>query len=293
MNEKDQTAKSFSEKWHKNRRLAFADTLDEKSDIQHWILTRNGLGNVDGLREWLSTRRRILDAGCGNGRVTALLRRFAPDATEVVGIDLTSSDVAAENLAGAPNVHFENRDLLEDLSSLGEFDLIYCQEVLQHTDDPAAAFRNVAGRLAPGGEIAIYVYKVKPPVREWTDDFVRERISGLPYEEALAAMAEVTALGKALSELNVEVTVPDVGVLGIDGGTYDIQRFIYHHFAKLFWNADMGFEASAAVNLDWYHPQLATRHTLEEVDAWFEAAHLTVVHRHVDPYGITMRGTRS
>ncbi|HEY5229665.1 MAG TPA: class I SAM-dependent methyltransferase, partial [Galbitalea sp.] len=133
VNGKQQTAKSFSEKWHNNRQLAFATTLLEDSDIQRWIRTRNGLGNLAGLEKWLSTRKRVLDAGCGNGRVTALLRRYAPDDTQVVGIDLTAADVAAENLAGAPNIQFETRNLLGDLSGLGEFDLIYCQEVLHHT----------------------------------------------------------------------------------------------------------------------------------------------------------------
>jgi SAM-dependent methyltransferase len=288
-----QTAKSFSEKWHKNRQLAFAETLDEKSDIQNWILTRNGLGNIDGLKTWLSARTRVLDAGCGNGRVTALLRRYSPDEVQVVGIDLTSADVAAENLAGAPNVHFETRDLLEDLSDLGEFDLIYCQEVLQHTGDPAGALQNVASLLASGGEIAIYVYKIKPPIREFSDDLVRDRISDLPYEDAMAAMRQITELGRALSDLNVDVTVPDVSVLGIEAGTYDVQRLIYNFFAKLFWNPDMEFEASAAINYDWYHPQLATRHTLEEVQGWFLEAGLKVIHSYVDPYGITMRGIRT
>ena len=64
--------------------------------------------------------------------------------TEIVGIDLTAADVAAHNLADAPNVHFETRDLLEDLSGLGEFDLIYCQEVPHHIGDAAGAFRNLA-----------------------------------------------------------------------------------------------------------------------------------------------------
>lgn len=292
MNDKQQTAKSFSEKWHNNRRLAFNETLNENSDIQRWILTRNGLGNVDGLKSWLSTRERVLDAGCGNGRVTALLRRFAPNDAQVVGIDLTAADVAAENLADTPNVHFEKRDLLGDLSGLGKFDLIYCQEVLHHTGDPAAAFRNVAGLLSDGGEIAVYVYKIKPPIREFTDDLVRDRISSLPYEEAMAAMRQITELGRVLSDLKVNVTAPDVSVLNIEAGTYDIQHFIYHFFAKLFWNSEMDFEASAAINYDWYHPQFATRHTLEEVEGWFDAAGLKIVHRLVDHYGITVRGMR-
>jgi len=291
--DKQQTAKSFTEKWHNNRDLAFANTLKEGSDIQRWILTRNGLDTPDGLRDWLADRRRVLDAGCGNGRVTALLRQYAPEQTEVVGIDLTAADVAAANLEGAPNTRFEERDLLGDLTGLGEFDLIYSQEVLHHTGDPGGAFRNLAELLAPGGELAIYVYKVKPPIREYTDDLVRDRISELPYDEAMAAMRQITELGRALTDLNVEVTVPDVDVLEIPGGTYDVQRFLYHFFGKFFWNSELDFESNAAINYDWYHPQLATRHTLEEVEGWFADSGLDIIHRHVDPYGITVRGLRA
>lgn len=287
-----QTAKSFSEKWHNNRQLAFTETLREDSDIFNWILTRNGLAGTASLSNWLANRRRVLDAGCGNGRVTALLRQYAKDDTHVMGIDLTASHIAAENLAGATNVSFERRDLLEDLSGLGKFDLIYCQEVLHHTADPAAAFLNLTRCLADDGEIAIYVYKLKAPMREYCDDLIRDRISDLPYEQAMTAMRQITELGRALSDLKVEVTVPAVDVLGIQQGTYDVQRFIYHFFTKCFWNPDMDFEANAAINYDWYHPQLCTRHTLEEVEGWFEGAGLSIVHRHVDPYGITVRGVK-
>jgi SAM-dependent methyltransferase len=289
---KQQTAKSFSDKWSNNRQLAFDETLREGSDIFNWILTRNGLASTADLSDWLADRRRILDAGCGNGRITALLRRHADDETQVVGIDLTASHIAAENLAGAPNVHFEKHDLLEDLTGIGKFDLIYCQEVLHHTADPAGAFQNLSRSLADGGEIAIYVYKLKAPMREFCDDLIRDRISGLPYEEAIAAMRQITELGQVLSDLKTTVTVPAVDVLGIQAGTYDIQRFIYHFFAKCFWNPDMIFDDNAAINYDWYHPQLCTRHTLDEVQGWFERAGLTVVHQHVDHYGITMRGLK-
>jgi hypothetical protein len=101
------------------------------------------------------------------------------------------------------------------------------------------------------------------------------------------------ALGKSLADANVRVTVPDVPLLGIEAGEYDVQRFVYHFFLKCFWNPALSAEENAAINYDWYHPQLASRHTLDEVEAWFERANLTVVHRHVDHYGITVRGQRS
>lgn len=289
---KKQTAKSFSEKWHNNRQLAFDETLREGSDILNWILSRNGFSSTVELRKWLAGRDRVLDAGCGNGRVTALLRKYSDIHTQIVGIDLTASHIAEENLSDEANVHFEKRDLLEDLSGLGKFDLIYCQEVLHHTANPEGAFQNLTRQLVDGGEIAIYVYKIKAPVREYSDDLIRGKISTKSYDEAMIAMRQITELGRILSELNVNVTVPDVEVLGIQAGTYDIQRFIYHHFAKCFWNPDMDFSANAAINYDWYHPQLCTRHTLEEVELWFHSAGLKIIHRHVDPYGITVRGIK-
>jgi SAM-dependent methyltransferase len=285
------TRRSFADKWHHNPALALATTLEEGSEIQRWILERNGFSTLADFEGYLSARRRVLDAGCGNGRVTALLRRHSDAAmTEVVGIDLTAASVARENLAGAENVEIHEWDLLGDLRPLGTFDFIYCQEVLHHTAEPERAFANLCGILEPGGEIAIYVYRQKAPLREYADDFVRDRISELPYEEAMVACEQITALGRAVSDLDVEVEVPAVDLLGIEAGKYPVHRFLYHFFLKCFWNAELSFQENAAINYDWYHPQLATRHTMDEVLGWFERQGLKVCHTHLDPYGITVRG---
>jgi SAM-dependent methyltransferase len=287
------TEKSFRDKWHENPRGFFDETLREGSDTQNWILARNGFDSPEALRRYLASKRRVLDAGCGNGRVSALLRRLSsPAATEVVGIDLVAADIARRNLAGEPNTRFETRDLLGELSGLGSFDFIYSQEVLHHTADPSRAFANLGGLLAPDGEIAIYVYRAKAPAREFVDDYVRRRITDLHYGEAVAHCHEITELGRALAESGAKVKVPTVRVLGIEAGEYDVQRFVYHFFAKCYWNPDVSFDENVMINYDWYHPQLASRHTLEEVLQWFAGAGLDVVHRHVDFYGITVRGRR-
>lgn len=231
------------------------------------------------------------DAGCGNGRVTALLRSCSPvDHTDIVAFDLVAADVARRNLAGYERIDVREADLLGDLSGLGRFDFIYCQEVLHHTSDPEKAFRNLCSLLEPGGEIAVYVYKQKAPVREFVDDFVRARISGLSYEDAMKTAEQITALGKVLSELRTDVDVPAVEALGIPAGRYDLQRFLYHFFMKCFWNPELSFHDNAVINYEWYHPQLCSRHTVEEIRAWFDRAGLRVLHEHVDFYGITMRG---
>lgn len=288
------TAQSFRDKWHNNEDLVFTQTTQEDSDIFNWIVTRNGWKDADGIRAYLGSRTRILDAGCGNGRVTSLLRKYSdPASAEIVGLDLTAADVAARNLANEENVHFVQHDLLDDLTSLGNFDFIYCQEVLHHTENPQQSFQNLVKCLQPGGEIAIYVYKLKAPIREFADDYVRDKIQSMSYEEALQHCAEISQFGRALTELKTKVTVPKVELLGIEAGEYDVQRLIYHFFLKCFWNSELGSEANDVINYDWYHPQTATRHTLPEVRSWFGDARLTIVHECVDPYGITIRGLRN
>jgi len=287
------TADSFRDKWQQNKRLAFEETLREGSDIFSWILQRNGFGSPEELIEYLKDKRRVLDAGCGNGRVTALLRNYCPVTAEIVGIDLVSSGIAQENLEAfglSDHVFFYEKDLLGNLEDLGKFDFIYCQEVLHHTPEPEKALKNLSSLLIAGGEIAIYVYRKKAPAREFVDDYLRARVSGLQYHDAIRVCSQITELGRVLSEEHVTVKSPHIEVLGIEAGEYDLQRFVYHFFMKCFWNPNLTFEENVVINYDWYHPQIATRHTLEEVRGWFTHAHLEVVHENVDFYGITVRG---
>jgi len=290
--QRQQTYTSFSDKWSQNKTLAFSETLKEGSDIFNWIINRNGFSNSKEFAIYLSGKNKILDAGCGNGRVTALLHNYAHKDASLTGIDLTAADVAKENLRHLERIEVFEKDLLSDLSDLGKFDFIYCQEVLHHTADPKAAFLNLTKNLAMNGEIAIYVYKLKAPIREFVDDFIRDQISEMPYEIAMNSMRELTEFGRILSELKLKITLPKVDVIGIEAGEYDIQRVLYHHFIKCFWNADLGYEENVAINYDWYHPQLCTRHTIDEILDWFSEAGLKVEHQLVDHYGITVRGCK-
>lgn len=292
MNSDTNTKKSFSDKWNNNKDLAFENTLKEGSEIQNWILNRNGWNDLSQLQSFLKEKKRILDAGCGNGRVTKLLRDNSPTTTEVVGIDLVAHKVAEENLANDDNVYFYEKDLLNDLSDLGVFDFIYSQEVLHHTKNPKEAFKNLVSILAADGTIAIYVYKKKAPIREYTDDYIRDLIRNYSYDEAMKVSDDITKLGKVLSELNINLDIPEIKELGIQAGNYSIQRFFYHFFMKCYWNNDLPFDANSAINYDWYHPQDCSRHTMEEIMQWFEKSNLKVTHAYEDFYGITMHGKK-
>jgi len=288
---KRQTQRSFSDKWTHNPTLALKQTLDEKSEIHKWILSRNGFRNAEDAWRHLRTYSRILDAGCGNGRVTALLATLCPQ-SRIVGVDIIDLAVARENTQPYPNVEMMSADLTQDLSHLGNFDFIYCQEVLHHTSDAAATFRSLVGILEKKGKIAIYVYRKKAPIREFVDDYLREKISNMDYGEAMETCRRVAGLGKGLSEVDAEVYVDEIPSLGIAKGKYPVQRLVYHFFMKCFWNPELTPEENAAINYDWYHPQNCSRHTMEEVLGWFGRNKLRVTWKHEDPYGITVHGVK-
>src|SRR6185436_11761106 len=95
----------------------------------------------------------------------------------------------------------------------------------------------------------------KAPVREFTDDYVRDRVAALSPQEAWTELEQLTRLGRALAELEAVVEVTeDVPLLGITAGRYDVQRLIYWHFAKLYLNPKLSFDENTHVQFDWYHP---------------------------------------
>ena len=288
------TKESFKNKWENNPDLVFSETLREDSDIFKWILSRNGFSTPRQFELFLSDKKRILDAGCGNGRITALLRKYSdPKNTQIVAIDLVASTIAQKKLSGAHNILFYSKDLLGDLSDIGKFDFIYCQEVLHHTSNPFKSFQNLVSLLNKGGEIAIYVYKKKAPTREFVDDYVRSTIAGKDYESAMKICEDITTIGKILHEKDIKIRVPEIAVLEIKEGEYNLQRFIYHFFMKCFWNPDISFHENAVINYDWYHPHNCSRHTIEEITDWFKSENLKITHSHSDFYGITMKGFKS
>jgi SAM-dependent methyltransferase len=112
-------------------------------------------------REWIHPNRiedfagkEVLDAGCGGGHH---LRLVAPIAKEVVGVDLSCAELAADRCRDLPNVSTRSGDVA--VVDLGRrFDVVYCIGVLHHTDDPTRSFRNLVRHVKPGGRMIVWVY---------------------------------------------------------------------------------------------------------------------------------------
>ncbi len=261
----DQTVKSFAQKWGKHsyyRKHTAGFYLE-------WFLSRYGFGDTAGFSKFLSSCEFVLDAGTGSGRDATF---FAEQGARTV-FAVDTAFPALSNAKKDPEcgrVNFVHADINRLPFPDGFFNFISCDQVIHHTPDPPATFRNLTGKLQSGGQVCCYVYKKKAVVREFTDDYVRERISHLDIDEALKVCEAITRLGKTLSDLKTTINVEeDIPVLGIRKGEIDIQRFFHWNVMKCFWNDDFDFFTNNIVNFDWYHPLYCFRYEPEEFRKWF------------------------
>ena len=160
---------------------------------------------------------------------------------EYVGVDISDAvNVARDRFTemGLPGT-FVQSDLKTIPEELGKFDVIFSEGVLHHTDSVKDAIAALAPRLTPEGYFLFYVYSKKAPIREFTDDYVREAISDMSDDEAWEALKPLTRLGKVLGDLDVEFEVPDdIPILGIEKGTYNLQRFFFYKICKAFYRPE-------------------------------------------------------
>lgn len=130
---------------------------------------------------------RVLDVGCGNGRLGRYLAEAQPAALEYHGLDnspelLTAARAALKDLPRLC-LTLEEQDIVEHPPAAGAYDLVACFGVLHHI--PGAATRRafvqaLAQRVAPGGLLAFacwrfYEYeRFRARLAPWPSDIAAE-----------------------------------------------------------------------------------------------------------------------
>jgi Methylase involved in ubiquinone/menaquinone biosynthesis len=261
-NNQQQTEKIFSDKWTEVERYKNVEKLYQFQ--LEWFLKLYGFESTEQLRQFLASKKVIIDTGCGLGYKAAWFAELSPE-SKVIGIDISDAvDLAAKNFSHFSNLYFLKGDIANTGLRSNKVDFVVCDQVIMHTEVPENTFAHLADVTKQGGQFACYVYSKKALPRELVDDHFRKATHHISNEEMWKFSEQLTELGKRLSELNVSFDSPDIPLLGIKGGTYDIQRFIYWNFLKCFWREDWGFDLCKSTNYDWYAPSNAKRFSKEE-----------------------------
>lgn len=128
-----------------------AATYDRVSDPQ----SRWGSGVLERLE--LAGDERVLDAGCGSGRVTELLAERLPRG-HIVALDVSQGmlDEARRRLSrfGA-RIEYIRADLAAPLPVVGPVDAVFSTAALHWVSDHDAVFRHLAAVLRPGGQLVV------------------------------------------------------------------------------------------------------------------------------------------
>jgi 2-polyprenyl-3-methyl-5-hydroxy-6-metoxy-1,4-benzoquinol methylase len=99
---------------------------------------------------------KLLDAGCGSGRLAAC---FATDElASYHGVDLSAEAIRHARELAPAGALLEQGDL-ETWTPPSRYDVIVINEVMGYFHDPAATLARLASALAPGGVLIVSLYR--------------------------------------------------------------------------------------------------------------------------------------
>jgi SAM-dependent methyltransferase len=222
---------SFGREWayfrHGNDRT-WGETVEQRK--------RDFLRHIAAKAEDLAGKR-VLDAGCGNGMLSAAISEYGCD---TFACDLSPSvHHAARYFAQRSSVQFFRANLMQPPIAAGAFDIVFCAGVLHHTPSTRYTFDRVAETVAPGGRLFVWLYHALRGVKQRTRVRVRSHVARLP-EPARHGVAVAFAAKKTMSPVRSE------------------RRMTWH-------------EALVRTH-DFWTPRYRHVHTVHELCSWFAEA---------------------
>jgi ubiquinone/menaquinone biosynthesis C-methylase UbiE len=287
-NEQNQTEEAFGFKWSKRSTY---ESCHMQKKIKDWLVERYLDGNMENSECIFKKGFNVLDAGCGAGVSAIALMEEKINSINYLGVDISEAvDIAHKRFKERElKGEFIQANLLNLPFNKPIFDIIFSEGVLHHTDSTEKAIKYLSRFIVPGGIFMFYVYRKKAPIREFCDDYIREKLLSLNNEEAWNELIPLTKLGEILGDLKLEVEIPeDIKLLEIPKGKINIQRLFYWYIFKAYYDENFTIDEMNHINFDWYRPLNCHRQTLEEVNKWCEEAGMKIERKNVQEAGITI-----
>ncbi|GEM_PF-723392 len=121
----------------------------------------------------------VCDAGCGAGRHTQIIAKYAK---EVTALELSPEGLAKtkEVCSGFNNVKYVLGSVTDMPFENQTFDMVFCLAVLTFIPEPVKGFQELSRVTKNGGIVSVYVLQRKSAWYEALDRFVRKITSRLP-----------------------------------------------------------------------------------------------------------------
>lgn len=129
---------------------AFARTADAQIAAGRYV---RGQLFVEALKRWVPNRGRVLDYGCGPGRVSRLI---AAERYRVTGLDPSRGMVSVACAQALDGLELEFGPIDIDTSFQdASYDAIVCSSVVEYVEDPEALLQTFHAALVPGGVLVL------------------------------------------------------------------------------------------------------------------------------------------
>jgi trans-aconitate methyltransferase len=149
------------------------------SDYNHVSTLQEQLARQEIRRLQLSGAERVLDVGCGDGKVTARIADLVPRGS-VLGVDPSRNmiDFATQHFATKerPNLRFQVGDARR-LAFQAEFDVVVSFNALHWVPEQEDALRSIQKALKPGGKALL---RMVPRERGWSIEYLIEEVRSRP-----------------------------------------------------------------------------------------------------------------
>lgn len=219
----------------------------------------------------------ILEAGSGAGRFTEVLVRTG---ATVLSFDYSNAvDANARNNGGAANLLLFQGDIFAIPCPAKSLDRVFCLGVLQHTPDPARAFRSLASRVKPGGQLVVDVY-----AKSWVSVF-HWRFLLRPFTKRMDKERLYRLLERWVPPL-IPVSAGLRRMLGRAGA----RLLPIAEYSHLGFSPEVNRDWSVLDTFDMLSPEFDLPQSVATVRSWFEAEGFTNVEVFRGPNGVVARG---